>query len=271
MTAPTDPLFACRAKVLRAQEELERLGAEVDQFSSGFREGEAYSVTRDIDPQTRQEVHRFHVLNPIPKVSWGIEVGIITYLSRSALDNLIELLTIKHTGKPLTRSEFPIFENRADFWRIGNGQLPAPRSGQYKIRGIAPAAAKRVEELQPYKATNQLSDSILWVLHGLSNLDKHRAPAVVGLVGAVVGMQFRPGPPRVASTALGRLPFDEGTEFARFDPPLDGEPSMQVDAKFSLDIAFDGGPGDRREVTPALHEILRETAAILDDFAPFMA
>ncbi len=270
-SATVDTLVACRAKIRRAQAELERLSMEVERFSAEFREGEAYAVTRDIDPQTGEEVHRFHVLNPLPLTSWGVTAGVIVHLCRSSLDNLIELLTEKHSGACLLDSEFPIFGSAADFRRPSRRGGPARSSGFYKIRGISPAAATLVEQRQPYNATDRLADSILWVLHKLSNIDKHRAPAVVGLVGWVMGLTFRSGLTRTATTPLGPVPFDEGTEFARFDPPPTGEPNMDVGAKFSLDIAFDGGPAAQLDVIPTLRQIVAEVDAVLTEFAPFLA
>ena len=85
-----------------------------------------------------------------------------------------------------------------------------------------------------------------------------------------MGMQFAPGSPREVITSIGHIPFDEGTEFARFDPPPEGKPNMKAAARFSLDITFEGGPASRRDVIPTLGETVDEVAAILTEFARFL-
>jgi hypothetical protein len=80
---------------------------------------------------------------------------------RSALDHLVWQLVLANGGTPDRHTSFPIAESEAKF------KSPAMR---VKVRGCAKAAVDAIEALKPFKRGN----NVLWSLHALNNLDKHR-------------------------------------------------------------------------------------------------
>jgi len=264
-----DPLRPCRAKINRAVELFDGLAAEIASYNGRYHKGEAYDISRAIDAETGEEVHRLKVLAQLPLIEWSIASGLVAHLCRSALDNLVEVLTEAHSGRCFFDTEFPVFDTACDFGKLTRKREPAKTSGIYKIRGIAPAAAKIIEELQPYNAGERLTHSTLWVLHRLSNIDKHRAPAVMGTAALVGNITIASGLDRNAFGVLGVIAYDDGTEVARFDPPPSGQPEMDVDLKLDVQIAFDGGPADGRQITKVLRLIIAHTTSAVDSLAPF--
>jgi hypothetical protein len=96
---------------------------------------------------------------------------------RATLDNLAFQLAIAHIGWPLSdevsrRSEFPIFEDPAEFARRRKG----------KIGATHPDAQAVIESLQPYhggdpaSGTEQRLRHLLRRIHALEIQDKHRSP-----------------------------------------------------------------------------------------------
>ncbi|MBA4115207.1 MAG: hypothetical protein H0X71_01960 [Rubrobacter sp.] len=103
----------------------------------------------------------------------GLLIGDCLHNLRAALDNLVyELLVARHGDPPPDKfavsSEFPIFSDRPMILR----------QHQRKIGGIDPAAQTIIEGLQPYQRGNDFGSHPLWLLHNLSNIDKHRVPHV---------------------------------------------------------------------------------------------
>jgi hypothetical protein len=67
---------------------------------------------------------------------------------------------------PTTSTSFPI-SNDATAYKADKVR---------KIRGVTPAAEKAIDAINPYKGGNDL----LWQLHKLNNVDKHRTLVIAG-------------------------------------------------------------------------------------------
>jgi|SRR5215212_2196849 len=152
----------------RALQHLQSLEAE----DRRWREGNPYRIIHELDPQTSKKLVRVEVLSQ-PSVRLGLLIGDCLHNLRSALDNLAYELAVAYTGDPLpdavaTRSEFPI---------LGDRPMKAGER-QRKIGGIHPDAQTIIEGLQPYQRGQHYAVDPLWVLHELSNIDKHRLPLV---------------------------------------------------------------------------------------------
>ncbi len=268
----SDPLFACRAKIARAREELQLLDKDIAGFIANFREGDAYTVVPERDPDTREEVHRIRLAEPVPLVRWGIATGIIVHLSRSALDNLIDLLTVRYTGHRLPRTEFPVFWDRDKYFEVRKDGTPAPQSGANKVSGVDPAAAKRIEELQPYNHPAGYRENLLWALNEFWNMDKHRVPPVVATGAFADRMRLtRTRTPETMSILLRRPMLEDKAEIARFAPDPDPKaPYMKVDLDLSPEIGFGDGPAEGRQIAPTLVALVGVAEEILGIFAPYM-
>jgi len=130
----------------------------------------------EVDPASGETVvHLSELHDPVPE-AWGPMIGDVLHNLRSSLDHLVHALTVAHAGQTLDpalerQTEFPIYETE-DLFR-GN----APK----RLRGVSADARDAIEALQPFqRGTNSGSDP-LWLLHQLSNIDKHRRPTVTAL------------------------------------------------------------------------------------------
>ena len=81
---------------------------------------------------------------------------------RTALDHLANQLVWAGSGDPPSRRvEFPIAKDSGTY----------EREKARKVEGMCPKAIKAIDALKPYKDGNDL----LWKIHELNNIDKHRA------------------------------------------------------------------------------------------------
>jgi hypothetical protein len=100
---------------------------------------------------------------------------------RASLDNFAYMISRRHSGHT-GGSEFPIFLDPAVYAERQKNGTPTRRSGLHKITGMKPAAQAAIERLQPFNR-GKTSDP-LWMLHELSNTDKHR---LVHTYGSALG------------------------------------------------------------------------------------
>jgi hypothetical protein len=161
-------------KLERAGLRLEALEAEVRHWLNE----NSPTVQTKFDPQSG--MNTVWVEGPIrkPPIHFGLIVGDCLHNLRSALDNLVYELAVKHNGAPLDdeivlRPMFLIEEKREDF-----------KNRKWRPKYITPEAQAIIEQMQPYNQTNVAIDrKHLRVLNELSNMDKHRVPHVaLGIV-----------------------------------------------------------------------------------------
>jgi hypothetical protein len=172
-----NPLQGFEAKLSRADEHLEALDAEIDNFLDLH----PYAVNFEIDEKTGQKVARLEVNGELPAVRWGLMLGDCVHNMRSALDHLVWALS---GPEPPPKTEFPIFHEREKFEAVSRG------GGRYKIRGVKdPKARTLIESVQPcYSDRPTKTGHQLWSLQELSNVDKHQ---VLHLgVAAVGGLSY---------------------------------------------------------------------------------
>jgi len=168
-------------KVARAQEQTAALEREIATFLAE----DTYKVREHMDTQTGRKTAIFGILKEPPVIRWGVMVGEVFHNLRSALDHAVTDLTIAESGQPLEGTEFPIFENEADYNRLrskGNGKgKPAPGSGLYKIRGVGDPAKAIIYGLQPFEIRKRKpkASAALTNIHALNIIDKHRTVHVV--------------------------------------------------------------------------------------------
>lgn len=154
-------------KLERAREHLVSLDAEWQRW----REGEPYSFVHEPDANTGEYVVRVHISEQ-PPAKFALIVGDCIHNIRSALDNLVYELAVAYLDIgpiPDGRARglaFPVFGDRAmKEWECRN-----------KIGCIDPRAQAVIKELQPYKRGEDFASDPLWMIHQLSNVDKHRLP-----------------------------------------------------------------------------------------------
>lgn len=150
-------------KVERAKRHFQELRQEVESF---FKTN-PYKVGTKRDPQTRRLIYYVVSVAPTPKTIPSI-AGDLLHNLRSALDNLAYQLFRVGSGNTATARHvyFPIYDDEAKY--------RSDRMG--KVRGMEQAAIDAIDAVRPFKAGNDL----LWKLHTLDNIDKHRTLITAG-------------------------------------------------------------------------------------------
>ena len=218
-------------KFERAWAHLEELEAQLTIWThSGH-----HSVSNEPDPESGSDCFRPRVVtDPVPTEPFSIIIGDVLHNLRSTLDHLAYALAAKHTS-PLPddiakTSEFPIFAH-------DDADAIARR-----IRGIHPGAQAIIKMLQPYHRGKDFALDRLWMLHELSNIDKHRL-LIAGTVSNVAA-GFRPGASRnfqLLNTHVYDTMIEGEAIVARYSAlPIDPNQEMHVEFDPLLQIAFYG-------------------------------
>lgn len=227
-------LTTSRLKVVRARELLAKLACEFNDF---FRD-RPYSLKKEKDELGR------HTLVYYPDKSlpqhWPIDVGSILMLLRAALDNAVHQLSLENQGVPVKNSEFPIFRDKDAFFQLQKNGSPARGSGLFKMRGLPIKTQAVIEGAQPYRVTETDRISLFWLLHELTNRDKHRELLIcrglssdTGIIGGKIphGGYFQ--------IDTHRSKYDERTILAWIDAPGVEDKEIEFDADLTFEIIFD--------------------------------
>ena len=166
-----EPFAGARARIGRAQEQIEVLRAEFQEFSAR----NPHAVREIYDAATGRKRAEYLVLEPFPE-TWSAIVGEIAYGLRSALDHAVYDLTWIETGGPLGQTGFPIFEDEERYDELTTRGDPALGSGVFRIRGVNQYAKAAIRSLQPFEVrkTMPLEESALSLLAELSTVDRQR-------------------------------------------------------------------------------------------------
>jgi len=121
-----------------------------------------YSIVIERDPQTRETLYRLKRDLFIP-CGFRAMAGDILQNLRSALDYLVCGLVIANGRKPTTKTMFPISD-------ITPVSPKYEESFRGKVEGMREDAIDLIRTIKPYKGGND----VLWRLHRLNNIDKHR-------------------------------------------------------------------------------------------------
>jgi hypothetical protein len=160
-----------RARLDRAHDHIEVVTRELREWLDMH----APFPTDELDPVTGANVVRAKLAEDIPP-AWGPLIGDALHNLRSSLDHLVYALTVANTPAPLPTTlerscEFPIFSTQELF----------ERSALRAISGITDKAKETIAALQPYQRGEDFGLDPLWLLRELSNIDKHRRPALTSL------------------------------------------------------------------------------------------
>lgn len=164
-------LAGCWAKLDRAKAYVDQLRQEIQE--AGDPDPNIIGLRRQYDDKSQ------NILVLIDRVvevrdHWPLVIGDAVYNFRCALDYLAWQLAIRFLNREPTKEEarqvqFPIVKSQADW-------LP----GSYRhLRYMSVTDAGRIEEFQPYYATQPNQLTALGSLGDLSNVDKHRVLNVV--------------------------------------------------------------------------------------------
>lgn len=210
-------------KLLRAFDHMAILEPQIE----AWRSGGGYTVVTGRDPETGQKTARFQCSQFPPE--WGPIIGDILQGLRNALDNIV--FGIASACGPLKDKQaeqiaFPI-----------KGATPLSTShANQAMRNVPVPVQDVIKGKQPH-GTPDYKLSVLWVLHRLANIDKHRSTHVAAVHNRGVqglppdGMDYLPTD-RIWTSASG-VELENGTVVAEYRP-LAGAEGPEADVQFKL-------------------------------------
>ncbi|HSH59159.1 MAG TPA: hypothetical protein VK988_05850 [Acidimicrobiales bacterium] len=246
------PLDGARAKVARAQEHFDTFEREAEAFIRS----DPYEVVCEVEPNGTQYVYRIRIRES-PPIRLSICIGGALYNLRSSLDHVAWQLALLH-GPPPPMTEFPVFSDRTAYLS------ESPR----KLKGIGAQPQALIESLQPYHFPEP-DGSLLWMLHRLSNIDKHRLLHLTG--GAIGSSHFQIPPGAELMHRMFCAPFEDNAEFARFILP-NPDTVVDMDVHPAFGIAFDKYPLNADGVffvDEVLRAIMDFVSSVVPSFDPF--
>ena len=247
-------LYDSILKLRVANEKLEELASDI----RGFITSKLNSIRFEDEPGCTHKLIRL-VVGKRPNPNWDVEIGGLAVLLRSVLDISVTRLSRRRPGRP-KKPQFPIFVYRTNKAR----QVSTFARNRTKLIGhLRPDEQAIIERAQPYHAGNLRWRHPLWILHELSNADKHNAlteasmsiasstflfPAIPFCYNS--GMQLRAG-----------VPFEDGAILGRVGREVNVKPHHAVSIRF-----VKGCPATGDETIDTLTSIEKQVRKIVTDF-----
>ncbi len=153
-------------------------------------------------------------------------IGEFLHDLRSSLDHLAWQLVLHNGGQPTEETKFPILKV---------GPTPNKKGHEPPLHiagGVSPEALALIESAQPYQLGTEYTENVLWVLHQLWNIDKHRH--VIARGGNLKGHFRGRGTPEFNYTAR----FDSATEYGAKLIIVPDDPAMDVDANVTVEVTI---------------------------------
>jgi hypothetical protein len=171
--------------------------------------------------------------------------GDVVHNLRVALDHLAQQLALigcpTLTQKELRGVEFPIAETHAKY----------ESDKARKVKGMRSEAVLAIDTLKPYKGGNE----VLWRLHELDNIDKHRTLFTLGTDFVFTADWF------------------DGTYLFRTDSPHFGgvEPGAEDDIKVDIENAMSRPEVEQASaLLPSLHRLVDYVDNLIFSFRSFL-
>lgn len=226
-------------KTERAKRHLEELKTAIADFLAD--DPVAVSIEEDTEKQER----RYRAVFKQPHVWTYLVAGDVFQCLRTALDQAVWWFASKCHADP-TWTQFPIFAE-------DNAQTRQTLAKYTK--GVPDKAVAVIESFQPYnrRAGTPLLDNLLWQLHEINRIDKHRRISVRA-TAARIDTCFSPPITPIENGCEVVIPF--------------GAPGSEIDPEFVPLIVF----GDRLTgITMQIHGIERMYELVAHQILPRLA
>jgi hypothetical protein len=216
-------------KIRRADEHIADLESRLNRFS----ETDSYSIHLDFDPDAGCDLIRLETVLTVPD-EFLLIVGDALNNLRSSLDYIMRGICPK-------ARKFPISKTKTELDAVINNGLKSKANASDALRDFI------LNTIQPYEGGDA---EVLWPLHDLNNIDKHRlliAKTQLTYVNGITG-EDENGSPFAISPWLIVYPHIVGH-------PIEGRHGCKITdkGKATCKIVFgDGMPLQGREIAPAL-------------------
>ena len=251
-TMPPKKIQSIQLKVDRAQRHINSLGEEITKFL----DTQPFKVATRAHPQLPYAtVFYLESAADIP-TDLPIIAGDVIQNLRSALDHLAWQLVEASGGIGDTGTGFPIFD-RALF----KSQKEEERFFTRKIGGMRQEIQDAIRNTSPFKGGND----ILWAIHNINNIDKHRLLITVGFTTpkfAVKAGQFHATFP-----LAGWYPLEVGETIVTI--PRELEPIEYPEFLFEM-VLGEAGPFQDKPLLDMLQTMHDEVENLTRDFLRFL-
>jgi len=152
-----------RMKADRAKKHIAELQAEIGTFLKS----NPYVVSTKRNPKTRQLIYYIASVQPTPRII-SVIIGDVLQCLRSTLDHLAyQLLLVGGPGFDERKVRFPVGRDRQSYESERGRVVPSLRQD----------AKDAIDAVEPYGGGK---GALLWTLHNLNNIDKHRTILTAG-------------------------------------------------------------------------------------------
>ncbi len=256
------------AKIDRASYELDDLSEKVGSFFAS-KDDPAFRTDFGRDDDPRRWRAAFRILKQAPD-AWAVQLGEIVHNLRSSLDHLVyEASATADDGTALHGTAYPVYMNEARY----------NQEAAYRIRGLNDTTKAFVRSLQPFTNDDPEIVPYLWLLHELSNTDKHRLLnlTTVAHTLASVDVMYQPGATPLAEAHLLRdvrhvsdLKLEDGAEFYSFrtNEPLPDDARIDWGVETLIELQFGDATPDASglAVFDTLDRIGKHVGGIRNEF-----
>ena len=251
-------------RLARADQGLKTLQNEVRDYLRK----KPYTVGFEADPKHADRRRIFVRIDQEIPESVPIRISECVHHWRAALDNFAYILNCRHARRRhVSGSEFPIFLHSRDFAERTRAGVATRRSGLHKTRGLRPGAQAIIERLQPYNG-GHVGDA-LWMLHELSNADKHRLLHTCGSVLEGSKYKVRHLDPGIQITKVRWVlgPVEDNATIGYLYIVKTGNPNAKMTVDFTLTyrIAFEDRTNDAGQPLPTNGQLINATMFAIRD------
>jgi hypothetical protein len=214
---------------------------------------DAYTIVREINPETGDTVRRAKIKRP-PPPELSLLIGDAIHNLRSALDHAVYFLAERNLGTLTPEIEhalmFPIVGNENSKGAPADGATIIDDLMERTLIGVPGPARDFIKREQPYHWGDGYGFHWLWSVYNLDRIDKHRRLAVTTAFLGVPGVG-------VPENFAGRLTF------ARAEGPInDGDiivtysgPEEDIYAYLPRSVAINEGTAGDREAVAHLRNL----------------
>ena len=256
-------------QISRVKAKLDRSKAHLDDLENSI--GKYFESTPFIIEKTEEEakgdlVYLVRIIRSVPLEIASI-AGDVVHNLRSALDHLIWQAVEFSGGSPTRSTCFPIHK---DSVRIDEAIAEA-------LKGANKSAISLVRHLRPCRGSND----ILWKLHSLDIVDKHRLLFGVGSAYKSFVIQMKLdvpwqdeaviSPPLALNPADRLFPLNDGDELFRVKSQAKSAGLGLLEPRFNFEIAFGDGDAVLGEpMVPTLRSIQQYIERVVDLFEKYV-